>query len=124
VHDSSRGAPHATESTITRHGRSSAAAFTWLISTTSTTAWRLAVDRKQMFGHVGDALRQRMHLRHFRRELRPYRRLEIADLIDCNYECAGSPDHAVLVVGPNSRRSERSERAFLFRQQRNGCETR
>jgi hypothetical protein len=69
-----------------------------------------------MFGHVGDALRQRMHLRDFPGELRPYRRLEITDLSDFNYECAGSPDHAVLVVGPNSRRSERFERAFLFRQ--------
>ena len=91
MHDSSRGAPHATESTITRHGRFSAAAFTWLISTTSTTASRLAVDGKRMFGHVGDALRQRMHLRDFSGELRPYRRLEIVDLIDCNYECAGFP---------------------------------
>jgi hypothetical protein len=72
-----------------------------------------------MFGRVGDALRQRMHLRDFRGELRPYRRLEIVDLIDCNYECAGSPDHAVSVAGLNSRKSERSERAFPFRPQRN-----
>ena len=72
-----------------------------------------------MFGHVCDALRQRVHLRDFPGEFRPYRRLEIVDLIDCNYECAGSPDHAVSVVGLNSRRSERSERAFLFRLQRN-----
>ena len=89
-----------------------------LISATSTTAWRLASDGKQMFGHVGDAPRQRMQLRDFHGELRPYRRLEIADLSDCNDERAGSPDHAVSVVGPNSRRRERSERAFLFRPQR------
>ena len=46
-------------------------------SATWTAAWRLAVDGRQMFRHVGDALHQGIHLRDFPGELRPYRRLEI-----------------------------------------------